>query len=108
MPSSQHPLGKMRPDGYVQIDPAWDLFFRYQWETRLGGISGQSLPDVVTTVTATQETAAQSAAEVSAIGQQTQANAESLSVVVQVAQNNALTGADQIPPVRLSPGESVP
>lgn len=108
MPSAQHPLGRVRQDGTILIDPAWDKFLRFQWETRLGGIDGPSIPDVATTVVNTQETVAQSAAEVSALGQQTQQNAESLSVVVQVAQNSSLPGADQIPPVRLSPGENIP
>jgi hypothetical protein len=108
MPSAQHPLGIIRQDGTIMIDPTWDRFLRYQWENRLGGIAGQSIPEVSSTVVSTQEKAAQIEAEVNANAQQTQANAESLSVVVQVAQNSSLPGADQIPPVRLSPGENIP
>ena len=57
-------------------------------------------------LTGAQAAAVQSGQQVTALTLQSQANAESLSVVRQVAQNNGLAGADQIPPVVLSPYEN--
>ena len=106
LPSAQTPLGQVRPDGRVTIDPAWYRALQHLFEIRLGGRSAPSLPDVVTTVETTQAAAVQSGQQVTALTLQSQANAESLSVVRQVAQNNGLAGADQIPPVVLSPYEN--
>ena len=82
-------------------DPAWYRFFQFVSEVKLGGRSGPTLPDVVTSITTTQTTAAAASASVTTLQQQTTANAEALAATVQVAQDNALTGASQIPEVRL-------
>lgn len=106
LPSAQTPIGHTRPDGRVVMDPAWYRALQHLFEIRLGGRGAPSLPDVITTVETTQAAAVQSGQQVTALTQQSQANAESLSVVRQVAQNNGLAGADQIPPVVLSPYEN--
>lgn len=106
LPSAQTPIGHARPDGRVVMDPAWYRALQHLFEIRLGGRGAPSLPDVITTVETTQAAAVQSGQQVTALTQQSQANAESLSVVRQVAQNNGLAGADQIPPVVLSPYEN--
>jgi hypothetical protein len=108
LPSAQTPIGRAKPDGSVVMDPAWYRALQHLFEVRMGGRAAPSLPDVITTVETTQAAAVQSGQQVTALTQQSQANAEALSVVVQVAQNNSLTGADQIPPVILNPYENIP
>ena len=108
LPSAQTPIGRAKPDGSVVMDPAWYRAFQHMFEVKLGGRSAPSLPDVVTTVENTQAAAVQSGQQVSALTQQGQANAESLNVVRQVVQNNALAGSAQIPPVVLNPYEQIP
>lgn len=108
LPSAQTPIGRAKPDGTVVMEPAWYRFFQHVADVRLGGRAAASLPDVITTVETTQAAAVQSGQQVSALTQQSQANAESLNVVRQVVQNNALVGAGQIPPVVLSPYENIP
>ena len=112
LPSAQTPLGFVTVNGQrlpVMVDTlSWYRFMDHLAEVRLGGRSAPSLPDVVTTVENTQAAAVQSGQQVSALTQQGQANAESLNVVRQVVQNNALTGAAQIPPVVLNPYEQIP
>lgn len=108
LPSAQTPIGRANPDGSVVMDPAWYRAFQHLFEIKIGGRFAPSLPDVVTTVESTQAAAVQSEQQVGALTQQSQANAESLNVVRQVVQNNALTGAAQIPPVVLNPYEQIP
>lgn len=108
LPNAQTPIGRVKPDGRVVMDPAWYRALQHIFEVRLGGRAAPSLPDVVTTVETTQAAAVQSGQQVSALTQQSQANAESLNVVRQVVQNNALTGAAQIPPVVMNPYENIP
>jgi hypothetical protein len=108
LPSAQTPIANLNGRGQYVMEPSWYRFFQHVADVRLGGRAAPSLPDVVTTVETTQAAAVQSGQQVSALTQQSQANAEALSVVVQVAQNNSLTGADQIPPVILNPYENIP
>ncbi len=107
LPSAQTPIGRVKPDGGVVMEPAWYLALQHLFEVRMGGRAAPSLPDVITTVETTQAAAVQNGQQVTALTQQSQANAESLAVVRQVAVNNALTGADQIPPVVLNPYENM-
>lgn len=88
-------------DGKAYCDPSWYRFFEYISETRLGGKQGPSISSVVTVVTDVQTTAAASTTAVTELQQQTQTNAEALAVVREVAVNNSLTGAGQIPQVEL-------
>lgn len=92
-------IGKLQPDGSVLIDPNWWKFFHDQFEERLGGTQGASIPDLSTTVVDTRSQAITAQNGVAAVSQQVDANAQSLGAVVQVAQNNSLTGSKQIPPV---------
>ena len=92
--------------GYV-LSPPWYQFLTTIAE-RLGGIGGSSIPDVVSAVESTQTSAVLATAHVAAVVQQSQTNAEALSVVREVLQNNAVPGAAQIPPVSRSPYENIP
>lgn len=92
--------------GYV-LSPPWYQFFATVAQ-RLGGIGGSSIPDVVSAVESTQTSAVLATAHVAAVVQQSQTNAEALSVVREVLQNNAVPGAAQIPPVSRSPYENIP
>lgn len=84
-----------------KCDPSWYRFFEYMAETKLGGKAGPTLPAVVTALTDTQTTSAASTAAVTAVQQQTQANAEALFVTREVVKLNGLTGSEQIPNVEL-------
>ena len=110
LPPARAPIGwYTTPDGKrypVEMDSQWWNFWRFMHETRLGGINGATLPDVVSSVETTQAQSATTSATVVAVQQQTQANAESLDVARQVIVNNALVGANQIPPVSL--GANIP
>jgi hypothetical protein len=111
LPSAQTPFGFVTINGQrypMTPDPAWYRAFQHVFEVKIGGRFAPSLPDVVTTVETAQAAAVQNSQQVGALTQQSQANAESLSVARQVLQNNALPGAAQIPPVVLSPYENIP
>jgi hypothetical protein len=82
--------------------PVWYRAISYMANIQLGGPSAPTVPDVVASVTATQTQAASAAATASGLTQQVANNAESLQSVVEVAQDNSLSGADQIPPVQRS------
>ena len=101
LPPARQPIAVPDGRGGFNCDPAWYRFFEYISETRLGGKQGPSLPTVAAVVNDVQATAAASTTAVTELQQQTQANAESLSVVREVAINNSLTGAGQIPQVEL-------
>lgn len=110
LPSSLQPIGYVMVNGQrlpVQIDTlAWHPFLRAVADY-LGNLQGPRLPDVVSSVETTQAQAVQASAQVSAVAQQSQANAEALAATVQVAQNAGLAGASQIPPVVLTNYEVV-
>jgi hypothetical protein len=111
LPNAQNPVGWVMVGGQklpVQFDPVFYRALQHLFEVKLGGRAAPSLPDVVTTVESTQAAAVQNGQQVGALTQQSQANAESLNVVRQVVQNNALVGAAQIPPVVLNPYEQIP
>ena len=101
LPRESEPLGIVNKDGTVRISPYWYRFFNTVANVKLGGIDGDTLPDVSATVTATIETAAAAEAQVSVLAQQTQTNAESLYVVRNVVKQASLAGSDQIPEVGL-------
>lgn len=101
LPPARQPIGTTDARGNFMCDPAWYRFFEYIAETRLGGKQGPGIPAVVAVVAQTQVTAAASTTAVAELTQQTQANAEALFVVREVAQNNSLTGAGLIPQVEL-------
>ena len=107
LPSSQY-IGTVQPDGRVLISPDWFRFLHDLFEERLGGAQGDSIPDISTAVVSTRDQAIAATNGVSSVTQQVNANAQTLAATVQVAQNNSLTGATQIPPVVYSskPGQS--
>lgn len=100
LPPQRQPVAYQQ-GGQWFCDPTWYRFFQFVAEIKLGGRSGPTLPDVVTAITDTQTTAATATASVVTLQQQTSANAEALAATVQVAQNNSLAGAGQIPRVEL-------
>lgn len=104
LPPRRQPMGWVTIGG-VRHPVDWDdtvyRFLQFVSEVKLGGQNGPTLPDVVTTVTDTQATAAAASAGVTELAQQTTANAEALAATVQVVTTNALTGASQIPRVDL-------
>lgn len=83
----------------VLMDASWFRFFHDLFIERMGGPQGASIPDLSTTVVDTRAQAITAQNGVAAVSQQVNANAQALGVTVQVAQNNSLTGASQIPPV---------
>lgn len=95
-------MGTVDAQGRVSIDPVWyralDFFLNHQ----LGGPGAPSIADLSTATVSTREQAIQAQTDVASVSQQVIANAASLGAVVQVAQNNDLSGATQIPPVAYS------
>jgi len=106
LPTSQF-IGTVEKDGRVRINPDWYRFLHDLFEQRLGGVQGDSIPDLSNTVVDTRAQAITAVNGVSAVSQQVDANAQTLAATVQVAQNNSLTGSTQIPPVVYSskPGQ---
>lgn len=80
----------------------WYRFFSYLAEVKLGGVQSATLPDIQSTVVTAQEQASTAAAAAVGVQQQVVNNAEVLATVVEVAQNNSLSGASQIPRVQLT------
>lgn len=107
LPSSQF-IGTVQADGRVMISPDWFRFLHDMFEQRLGGSQGDSIPDISTAVVSTRDQAIAATNGVSSVSQQVNANAQTLAATVQVAQNNSLAGAAQIPPVVYSskPGQN--
>lgn len=104
LPHSRHPIGWVTIGGKrypVEVDPFYYRHLHTVAEVKLGGVDGDTLPDVAATVTAAISTAAAAEAQVSALTQKTQTNAEALSATIAVARRNALNGSDQIPGVEL-------
>lgn len=85
----------------MRINPYWYRFFNTVANVKLGGINGATVPDVASTVTATIETAAAAEAQVAAVTQQVQTNAEAAYVMRNVIKQASLAGSDQIPEVGL-------
>lgn len=112
LPSANVPIGWVTVNGVslpVRIDiQSWYRFLHTVAEIKLGGFTGNTVPDVVAAVETTQADAVTNAQRVSAVASQALTNAESLDVARQVIINNALTGASQIPPVQMNPGEQIP
>lgn len=79
------------------MTPEWYRFFRYIAEDRLGGASAPSIGDVENTVTAAQSAVTQNIVAISAVTEAVNTNAQSLQTTIQVAQQNSLAGANQIP-----------
>lgn len=107
LPPQRQPIAYQQ-NGMWYCDPTWYRFFQYVAEIKLGGANGPTLTSVAESATSTAETAAAAQTQVSALTQQSQTNAEALAAVRQVAQDNSLSGAEQIPPVQLSPYEALP
>lgn len=112
LPAAGVPIGWVTVDGKrlpVHIDVhSWYRFLNTVAEVKLGGFSGNTVPDVVAAVETTQTAAVSASRLVAAVASQTQTNAEALDAARQVIVNNSLTGASQIPAVQLSAGESIP
>lgn len=98
LPTSQF-IGTVESDGRVRINPDWFRFLHDQFEQRLGGVQGDSIPDISTAVVSTREQSIAAITGVAAVAQQVDANAQALGATVQVTQNNSLTGSNQIPPI---------
>lgn len=86
-------------DSQGKFTPSWYRFFDYLVNQYLGGLVLPSVQDIVTAVEASNATSATVSQQTALIQQQAQANAEALAATVEVVTNNALPGADQIPPV---------
>jgi hypothetical protein len=98
LPSQRHPFGFV--DGKpVYVEAAWYRFMDYLVNTFLGGPGSPTMADVIAAIEAALEAQATQTQTLALIAAQSQTNAEALAAVVQVAQDNALTGAEQIPRV---------
>lgn len=102
LPPSSIPIGTVDSQGRVTIDPVWYRTFDFFFNHQLGGPSAPSIADLSTATVSTRAQAIQAQTDAASVGQQVNVNAQSLAVVVQVAQNNNLNGAAQIPAVAYS------
>lgn len=105
-PRTGLPIGYVLINGVkypVNLDAAMSRYLD-TIEDRLGGINGQRLPDVVSTVEAAQTSSAETAQRTQAIAQQAAANAATLDAARQVLRNAGIPGSDQIPPPVLDGG----
>jgi hypothetical protein len=83
----------------VIVDPAWYQAFDFYFNKQAGGPSAPSVTELSAATISVKTQAIQAQTAVAAVSQQVSANAQSLGAVVQVAQNNDLSGSTQIPPV---------
>jgi hypothetical protein len=84
------------------MDPSWYRFFQMFVDVFLGGVGSLTIADIVSAVTVSQENTTALSSLTQQIASQNLTNAAALSVVAQVARDNSLTGATQIPPVQLN------
>lgn len=85
------------------ITQPWDRFFRWILNDKLGGVDAPSITDVTNSITAVQAATTSVVETVVAVVDQNSQNAAALDTVREVAQNNSLAGASQIPPVVRTP-----
>lgn len=97
MPHFSIEIGQTEDGQPVRMSHEWYRFLNELFEQRLGGTQGASIPDLSTTVVATRSQAIDAQTTAAAVGQQANANAQSLAATIQVSQNNNLSGASQIP-----------
>lgn len=105
LPQASYPFGTVTYQGQVlpvTIDPVWHRCLDFFLNHQLGGPSAPTVPQLSTATVSTRDQAIQAQTDVAAVSQQVTTNAASLGAVVQVAQNNDLSGAKQIPPVAYS------
>lgn len=93
------------PDGStktlpVMIDPQWYRFFDEVAQRRLGGVQGQSIPDVAQNANAAIESVSSVTQVASQIAQQADAVAAAATAVKEVLISSDLPGATQIPDVQ--------
>jgi hypothetical protein len=89
------------------VSPVWYRAFVELFETRMGGVQGQSVAQVATTVTQTQQqvvAATNKVVETIAYTRSVDARASALK---QVASDNGLSGADSVPPPSNPPSGTV-
>jgi hypothetical protein len=86
----------LNPDGTVSR--TWYQALHELFENRMGGVQGQTVVQIATTVTQTQAQVVATANYVDEGVQYTRAVAAQAAAVTQVAQNNSLAGANTIPP----------
>jgi ABC-type branched-subunit amino acid transport system substrate-binding protein len=88
-------------DDGIMSEP-WYRFFQYVANVRLGGPTGGSVKDLSATLSVVKSQAVAASASTVALAAQTSTNAEALEAVRQVAVQNSLAGAAQIPVVNRS------
>lgn len=87
-------------DSQGKMTAPWYRFIDYWVNTVLGGPDAPSMSDVIAEIERQIVASQALEAATNLVAQQAQANAEALAATVQVVQTAALSGSDQIPPVR--------
>jgi hypothetical protein len=80
-----------------RMNPVWYDAFREVFENRLGGVRGQSVTQVATTVQQTQAEVAATSNFAEQVSQYAQSVAATAAATAEVAANNSLSGAASIP-----------
>lgn len=78
----------------------WYRFFNYLCEKKLGGVNAPAVADIVTSVESAQAAVTSTVSAITSLAEVTNQNATSLAAAREVAVNNSLTGATQIPSPR--------
>lgn len=96
----------LNPDGTVATP--WRRYIQLQHDVFLAGLGVYTFEDLQVAIDRSIARLEQQSQQVSTLQQVTETNAAALSATVQVAQQNSLAGANQIPPVRTSAQEMIP
>jgi len=95
-PNARVPL----TDSSGRITPEWDRFLQYVFEEKLGGVSAPTISEVQSTVGAVQTAVTSNVTTITVLADVVNANASAQQTATQVAQQNNLSGATQIPPAQ--------
>lgn len=93
LPRIDEPVFDARTNRFT---PRWHNFFRTLGD-RLGGVQGQSVPQIVQAVTETQVQVASQVAYTNELATYTEGVAATASATAEVAQTNSLSGSTSIP-----------
>jgi hypothetical protein len=95
----------LNPDGTVSR--TWYLALHELFENRMGGVQGQSVAQVATTVTQTQTLVTAATGKVAETIAYARSIDDRASALVQVATDNALTGTSSVPPPSTPPSGTI-
>jgi hypothetical protein len=106
LPTPATPIGYVNGDRTkpVYIDAGtWYRLLDFIINVKLGGVAAPSVTDIASTITSVQEAVTTTVTTVNSVTETVVQNAAALDTVREVAQNNSLSGASQIPRIQRYP-----